>query len=212
MRKIIILISAAACILLAAGLVINLYVSPALLKVAGMRVNIIGQEVLNEAVKKTLTDSDYTNLVQVERNMDGDLQLVTVDSARINAIQNIACTYAQNKLADLQKAGVSVNMGSAVSSLTTGLGPEMRIQVDPMGAVSAVYYTVFETGGVNQTRHRIYIQMKAKMRVLIGLSVEDLEVENSILVCETIIVGKVPESYIDVNNKEDMLNLLPGAR
>ncbi len=209
MRRMFLLVLVSGCILLAAMLIVNLYVSPALLKVAEIQVKNIGQGVLNDAVKRTLTDADYNNLVNVQRDPAGEVQLVTVDPARINTIENIACTYAQQKLGNLGKTGVSVNMGSAISYLTTGLGPDMKVQVEPRGSVTANYITVFETGGVNQTRHRIYIQMKADLRVLVGLSVEDVEVTNNILVCETIIVGKVPQSYIDVNNKEDMLNLLP---
>jgi sporulation protein YunB len=209
MRRVLILVLVSGCILLAVMFVVNLYVSPALLKVAEIEVKNIGQGVLNDAVKRTLTDADYNNLVNVQRDSAGDIQLVTVDPARINTIENSACTYAQQKLGNLGKTGVSVNLGSAVSYLTTGLGPDMKVQVEPRGAASATYFTMFETGGVNQTRHRIYIQMKADLRVLVGLSVEDVEVTNNILVCETIIVGKVPQSYIDVNNKEDMLNLLP---
>lgn len=211
MRRVLLLILVAGCILLAVALTVNLYVSPALLKVAEIQVKNIGQGVLNDAVKRTLTDNDYNNLVNVQRDAAGDIQLITVDPARINTIENTACTYAQQRLGNLGKTGVSVNMGSAISYLTTGLGPDMKVQVEPRGAVSASYLTQFETGGVNQTRHRIYIQMKADLRVLVGLSVEDVVVTNSILVCETIIVGKVPQSYIDVNNKQDMLNLIPGT-
>ncbi|MEI6101770.1 MAG: hypothetical protein WCP73_08020, partial [Eubacteriales bacterium] len=101
MRKVLLLLLVSGCILLAAAFVVNLYVSPALLKVAEMQVKNIGQGVLNDAVKKTLTDADYNNLVSVQRDPAGDIQLVTVEPARINTIENIACTYAQQKLANL---------------------------------------------------------------------------------------------------------------
>lgn len=209
MRRVYILIIVSCVLVLALVIFANMYIGPALNKVAEIQVKNIGQGVLNDAVKKTLTDASYVNLVNVQRDQAGDIQLVTVDPAKINMIENIACTYAQQKLANLEKTGVSVNIGSAVGALTSGLGPDMRVQVQPRGTVSATYFTNFETGGVNQTRHRIYVQLKADLRVLVGLNVQDVEVTNSILVCETIIVGKVPQSYIDVNNKQDLLNLLP---
>jgi sporulation protein YunB len=194
---------------LAAAVLVNLYVAPAIIKTAEMQIRSIGQGVLNDAIRKTITDADYSNLVNIQRDDAGDIQLITVNAKEINNIENIAATYAQQKLAGLEKTGVSVNIGTAVSALTTGLGPDIRVAVQPKGTVSAAYYTRFETGGVNQTRHKIYIHLTADLRVLVGLNVRDVEVANDILVCETIIIGKVPQSYIDVNNKEDMLNLLP---
>jgi sporulation protein YunB len=211
MRKGVIL-AAVSCVLLAVvAFFVNLYIGPAIKRQAEMQVLGIGQSVLNDALKRTLDTADFTNLVIVQRDEAGDIQLVTVNSKEINNIENIALTYAQDKLSSMEKTGVSVNVGSALSTLTTGLGPDIKIGVQPRGAAQATYYTRFETGGVNQTRHKIYIRLKADLRVLVGLSVLDVEVRNDLLICETIIVGKVPESYIDVNNKEDLLNLLPAG-
>lgn len=209
MRKGVIL-TAVSCILIAViAFFINLYIGPAIKKQAEMQVLGIGQSVLNDALKNTLNSADFSDLVIVQRDDAGDIQLVTVNAEEINNIENIALTYAQDRLSKLEKTGVSVNVGSALSTLTTGLGPEIKIGVQPKGAADATYYTRFETGGVNQTRFMIYIRLKAKLRMLIGLSVQEVEVKNDILICETIIVGRVPQSYIDVNNKEDLLNLLP---
>ena len=36
-----------------------------------------------------------------------------------------------------------------------------------------------------------------------------VDVNSSIPVAESIIVGQVPDSFVDVNNEEDMLNLIP---
>lgn len=209
MRRVIILIIVSCVIVLVLAILANKYVAPAIIRTAEMQVRSIGQSVLNDAIRKTLTDADYTNLVNIQKDEAGDIQLVTVNAKEINNIQNIASTYAQQKLANLEKTGVSVNIGTAVSVLTTGLGPDIRVAVQPKGTVAATYYTRFETGGVNQTRHKIYIHLAANVRVLVGLNVQDVEISNDILICETIIVGKVPQSFIDVNNKEDLLNLLP---
>ena len=211
MRRVMILIIVSCVIVLALAILVNKYVAPAIIRTAEMQVRSIGQSVLNDAVRKTLTDADYTNLVNIQRDNAGDIQLVTVNAKEINHIENIASTYAQQKLANLEKTGVSVNIGTAVSVLTTGLGPDIRVAVQPKGTVAATYYTRFETGGVNQTRHKIYIHLTANVRVLVGLKAQDVEVGNDILICETIIVGKVPQSFIDVNNKEDLLNLLPSG-
>lgn len=211
MRRVFILIVFSCVIVLVLAILLNIYVAPAIIKTAEMQVRSIGQGVLNDAVRKTITDADYSSLVNIQRDEAGDIQLVAVNAKEINHIQNIASTYAQQELSSLEKTGVSVNIGTAVSVLTTGLGPDIRVAVQPKGTVGATYYTRFETGGVNQTRHKIYIHLTADLRVLVGLKMQDVEVSNDILVCETIIVGKVPQSYIDVNNKEDLLNLLPSG-
>lgn len=47
------------------------------------------------------------------------------------------------------------------------------------------------------------------MRLVIPNGVEEVAVSSQMAVAESIIVGLVPDSFVDVNNDSEMLNLIP---
>lgn len=85
----------------------------------------------------------------------------------------------------------------------------MLVKVVPVGSVSSEFVTEFRTAGINQTRHKVYIRIRANMRIVIPTGAREVEVVAQVPVAETVIVGQVPQSYVNVDSTEDMLNLLP---
>ena len=70
--------------------------------------------------------------------------------------------------------------------------------MQPIGFIEARYSSEFESAGINQTRHKIYINVKTKIRIIIPLKSSDIEVSNEIPIAETIIVGKIPKTAVQM--------------
>ena len=51
--------------------------------------------------------------------------------------------------------------------------------------------------GINQTLHSIYVDIKGDVKLEIPFSNYKNELKSSVLVCETVLVGKVPELYLN---------------
>ena len=94
------------------------------------------------------------------------------------------------------------------NKLISGYGPDIRVKVIPVGTVTTDFKTEFISAGINQTRHRIYLEAKTQVKVVIPLTTSTKEVKAQIPICETIIVGEVPESYVNVP-AEIAPNMLP---
>ena len=77
-------------------------------------------------------------------------------------------------------------------------GPQLKVSIEPIGTVSVNFKTSFQSAGINQTRHRIYLEAKTQVKVVIPLTTSTKEVKTEIPICETIIVGDVPQSYVNV--------------
>ena len=88
------------------------------------------------------------------------------------------------------------------------LGATMEAQ-SLMGAVTASFNTRLDEAGINQTRYRTYIVLNVYMRMGIGLSTQTIEVKTEVFIADAIIVGKVPDTYADVNDATEFLNLMP---
>ena len=85
--------------------------------------------------------------------------------------------------------------------------PSIRVKIIPQGSVTVDYATEFESTGINQTRHRIYIIVNTDIKMIVPLVSENIRVTTNIPIAETIIVGDVPESFVNVP-EDDMLELL----
>lgn len=84
------------------------------------------------------------------------------------------------------------------NSFLAGHGPEIKVKVIPAGTVNTEFKTEFISAGINQTRHRVYLGVECNMRVIAPFATEDIIVENSVTVAETVLIGEVPEFYTNM--------------
>ena len=90
------------------------------------------------------------------------------------------------------------------SKLFANLGPNFKVFIIPLSSIVVDFYSEFEQAGINQTIHRIYMEINAKVQVVIPLSNKTVEITSNVPIAETVIVGEVPKTYInipDINNK-----------
>ena len=78
------------------------------------------------------------------------------------------------------------------------IGPKVDIKMNQIGSITKNYESIFESAGINQTRHKIYLNIELKLNVVIPLRSEEVEIFCQIPISETIIVGKIPNTAIDL--------------
>ena len=79
------------------------------------------------------------------------------------------------------------------------LGPKINVDITQIGNITSSYESVFESAGINQTRHKIYLNVDMKMKLIVPLNSRDVEISSQIPIAETIIVGKIPNTAIELN-------------
>ena len=105
--------------------------------------------------------------------------------------------------------GVATPLGAALGvSFLSGFGPRLEVQILPVGAVHTSFDTEFETAGINQTRHKISLEATASVRIVLPSGARTVSVRASALMAESILIGDVPQSYIQVPEVEDGLNFV----
>ena len=78
----------------------------------------------------------------------------------------------------------------------SGFGPRVPLRAFPAGAVTATPVSSFVTAGINQTIHRLYLDIKVEMRIVVPLASAKLPVSTRVALIEDIIVGAVPSWYL----------------
>ena len=67
-----------------------------------------------------------------------------------------------------------------------------------------------KVNGVNQTLHRIYLELNTAINILTPLGCFGRDYETKVLLTEAIIVGDIPETYYNLEGmtNDDTLNIL----
>lgn len=197
-------------VLAAIGIVTEVNLRPIILNTAESRVRAIALDAVNSAIARNLSDITYDDLINVARDEQGRVTLLQANTINMNRISTQTALTAQQYIADIEDQSLRISIGSATGNpLLAGRGPEMLVKVVPVGSVSSEFVTEFRAAGINQTRHKVYIRIRANMRIVIPTGARPVEVVSQVPVAETVIVGQVPQSYVNVESTEDMLNLLP---
>ncbi len=89
------------------------------------------------------------------------------------------------------------------------MGPDIRVRMTPVGSVSVDFTDEFHAAGINQTRHKIYLLLKTQVKIVVPLGSEVINVSTRVPISESIIVGDVPQTYVNVADEDQMLNLVP---
>ena len=96
---------------------------------------------------------------------------------------------------------VNLNFGSisGISALS-GISPNFKIAMERAGNVSSEIDSEFTAVGINQTLHRIYLNLNCSIGILTPFKTVNTSVTSKVLLTETVIVGDVPSTYFNYDN------------
>ena len=138
----------------------------------------------------------YDDLFTVVKDSDGDVSMVQANSPEINLISREIANLAQANLDALGSQEVSVPAGTFTGlALLMGMGPEVTISVIPIGSALCDFVSYFTSAGINQTLHKIYINVHAVISIVTPIDEPTITVTAEVLVAENLIVGDVPQFY-----------------
>ena len=166
---------------------------------------------INNAVLKILSDNDayqnYDNFIEISVGSDGNVSLINVNMLMVNLLLCDLTEKTQINVNNLCKEKIyNVPFYAITGSLMLAqLGKNIEIEVKPIGHVECKLSSKFDGVSVNQTRHSIFVDVTARVKMILPLYVKDLYVSTKIVVAESVIVGKVPEVYLQ--NQDKLLTL-----
>ena len=161
-------------------------------------------ELANRSINKAVGDKvkekiNYSDLVYTKLDSQGKISMIQSNTVLMNQVASDVALEIQNELKQVKTTTSYIPIGTALNSpILARYGPQLKVSIEPIGTVSVDFKTSFESAGINQTRHTIYLEAKTQVKVVIPLTTSTKEVKVKIPICETIIVGEVPESYVNV--------------
>ena len=152
----------------------------------------------------------YDDLVNIVSDEFGNISMIQANSLEINNLSKDLAQTCESRIEEYGKVGVSIPLGTFTGvPLLVGVGPRIRVKMTPIGSVVCRFISNFETAGINQTVHKIYVNIKANVGVVLPLSSRSFEAEQQVLISESVIVGQVPEVYLYSDTLDTLLNFVP---
>ena len=207
-----------ACVLAAVGgllagiIAIERNLTRVVLSMAQAQARAMAVQVLNQSAAELLSTGGvtYESLMNVTTDAAGQVRLIQANTPEMNRLASAASLLAQEKLLGKGDQAVKVPLGSALGlTLFGGAGPKVSVRILPVGSVHAQFHTDFQTAGINQTRHRVTLVLTAQVQLVVPTGAKKVEVSTQVAMAESIIVGEVPDTFTDVGEDMDMLDLVP---
>ena len=156
----------------------------------------IAINITSNQVNKVMSNYEYEDLVQIEKDVNGEITMIKAKIVPINEMIAQITSNIKKEIDSTEQTLVQINMGaiSGVSILST-VGPRFNIKMECSGKVETNLLSEFSAVGINQSLHRIYLDLTTTISILTPFNVIRNEYPSKILLAESIIVGRIPETY-----------------
>ena len=169
---------------------------PSFIEYAKVYSNNIANEVVNSAVDDVFVKEEYQSLAKIMENSSENIKAIETDTAKINRLKSAIMQSMQKNIDSHKSDTVYVPLGSCSNLyFLAGLGPKVPIRIYPVSIVNADFKESFDSVGINQVKHKLYLDVSMKMSFVGMMFAQSDTVETSVLLNETIIVGDTPTYY-----------------
>lgn len=156
---------------------------------------------VNDAVYYTINDNlRYEDLITITYDENGAVSTITTDSLKINRIARDTAYLSQENLNRMSAAGIQVPIGALTGiEALAGFGQKINIKIIPISNVNCTFVSKFEEAGINQTKHSLYLEIVSDISIILPNKTSNLASTTEVLVCESVIAGKIPDTYLQAS-------------
>lgn len=173
-------------------------VSPTIVAFSEAKIKSLTTAAVNSAIFEVMVEPiSYGELVTIEKNSNDEITLIAANSMIINKLARDMAQSTETYIEKMGEQDVKIPIGTLSGSpLLAGKGFDVTVKVLPIGSVKCQFVSEFESAGINQTRHKIYLDVVATVSIVLPTSQSTVKTNTPVLVSESIIVGKVPDTYL----------------
>ena len=178
---------------------------PAMSALAGAQVERLVTAQVEEALNTLLSEDAMAcdGLYTVQVGSDGKVNYLTANNAKMNRLRSELISRIITQVESLDSNALSIPLGSLTGwALFSNRGPAVTVEVLSASVPSARFESRFTAAGVNQTLHRVTLEVEVAVTLLLPGGTEETTVQAELPVSETLLVGDVPETYLGWSGAE----------
>ena len=172
---------------------------PVIRSLAETQVKNATSDLTNDAIAKQIAAGNiaYDRIVYFEKDLNGRITALKTNIGEINRLKTDILNIINDEILALDTSDIGIPLGSLLlPEFFSGKGPVIPVRILSIRNSDAVFASDFSQAGINQTLHRLNMQVSIDVAVLVLGQASSFTVNSEVVVAETVIVGEVPDTFL----------------
>ena len=169
-------------------------------------------DLANDAIAKQIENGNiqYDRIVYFEKDLNGRITALKTNIGEINHLKTDILNIINGQILALDAADIGVPIGSLfLPEFFSGKGPAIPVRILAIRNSEASFTSYFCQAGINQTLHQLIMEIDVDAAVLVLGETSSFTISSQVVVAETIIVGDVPNTFIQAGGDSVAEKLFP---
>ena len=156
-------------------------------------------DLINDAIDRQIETGNitYDRIVFFEKDLDGRITALKTNKTEVNRLKTDNLNRINDEILAIDTASIGIPLGSLLlPELFSGRGPAIPIKILSIRNSDASFHSNFTQAGINQTLQQLTMEVRVDVAVLVLGKTESFAVTSQVVVAETIIVGQVPDTFL----------------
>lgn len=187
------------CVFMVAFLLFRSRYRQVIRELAQTQVTNATSDLINDAVARqiALGDIQYDRIVYFEKDLNGRITALKTNIGEVNKLKTATLNTINDEILSMDASRIGIPLGSLIlPEFLSGRGPRLPVEVLTIRNSDADFESNFSHAGINQTLHQVHMAVWVDVAVLVLGSTVSFSVEADVVVAETIIVGDVPDTFL----------------
>lgn len=189
-------------LLIGIGIFLRRQFNPIVDELAKTQVRNKTSDLINDAIAAQIASDNiaYDRIIFFEKDLNGKITALKTNMSEVNRLKTDILNIINDEILDLDVHDIGIPIGSVIfPELLSGKGPIIPVRVISISNSDAQFQSRFSEAGINQTLQQLTMSVSVDVTVLVMNRTETLTVASEVVVAETIIVGAVPETFINTS-------------
>ena len=143
------------------------------------------------------TTSDLINDAIDQQIATGDIMYVKTNMSEVNRLKTQVLNIINDEILALDASQLGIPLGNIFfPEFLSGRGLSIPVEILAIRNSDASFTSDFSEAGINQTLHRLNMEVRVDVSVLVLGRTESFAVNSQVMVAETIIIGQVPDTLL----------------
>ena len=162
-------------------------------------------DLANDAIPRQIAAGNiaYDRIVFFEKDLDGRITALKTNMSEVNRLKTDVLNIINDEILALDSSDIGIPTGSLfLPELFSGKGPAIPVHILSIRNSDANFISTFSQAGINQTLHRLNMEVTIDVAVLVLGETSSFTMSSEVVVAETIIVGQVPQTYLQTGGSQ----------
>lgn len=164
-------------------------------------------DLINDAIDRQISDGTihYDRMVYFEKDLDGKITALKTNMSEVNRLKTNLLNLINDEILAMDSDHMGIPLGSLIlPEIFAGKGPVIPVQIITIRNSEAGFFSEFTQAGINQTLQKLNMQVSVDVSVLVLGRVEDFTISSQVVIAETVIVGQVPDMFLQTGGMYEL--------